>query len=59
VLLFLRGSAWLRPRAPAFCESVSCISSSDLAPLVVMNLGSSVPAELRAWGDNRRHGPAS
>ena len=35
-----------------------CVSSSDLAPLVVMNLGSTVPAELKAWGDNRRHGPA-
>jgi hypothetical protein len=29
-----------------------CVSSSDLAPLVVMNIGSSVPAELKAWGDN-------
>jgi hypothetical protein len=26
----------------------ACGSSSDLAPLVVMNLGSSVPAELKA-----------
>ena len=30
----------------------ACVSSSDLAPLVVMNIGSSVPAELKAWGDN-------
>ena len=27
-----------------------CVSSSDLAPLVVMNIGSSVPAELKALG---------
>jgi hypothetical protein len=35
-----------------------CVSSSGLDPLVVMNLGSSVLAELRAWGDGRRDGPA-
>jgi hypothetical protein len=35
-----------------------CVSSGGLAPLVVVNLGSSVLAELRAWGDGRRDGPA-
>jgi hypothetical protein len=36
-----------------------CVSSSGLDPFVVMNLGSSVLAELRAWGGSRRDGPAS
>jgi hypothetical protein len=37
---------WIARRVPV------CVSSSDLAPLVVMNIGSSVPAGLKAWGDN-------
>jgi hypothetical protein len=32
----------------AWRRIIICVSSSDLAPLVVMNPGSSVPAELRA-----------
>jgi hypothetical protein len=47
--LVMRGSI-------SFARSKRCVSSSDLAPLVVMNPGSSIPAELKAWGDNRRHG---
>ena len=49
----------LLSRSHSLGAAHACVSSSDLAPLVVMNLGSRVPAVLRAWGDNRRHGPAS
>ena len=42
------GLRWSLPDSMQSEGTLACVSSSDLAPLVVMNPGSSVPAELRA-----------